>query len=148
MPRFIDFGTLRRFAGPLALSALLVTAAGGPVRADDTAKPDAKSGAKATGKSKEATSVKDNIKELGRQVSDPGTLQRIKAHEQEFEKKVETKRERQRKDHGRARPSDAVDLAKGLDKPEAGGAPAKAEAKATTDASKKKAEAPLAPPAR
>jgi len=139
MPRFIVFGT------PV-LSMLLMAAAGSPVRADDTAK----SSAQPNGKSKEATSVKDNIKELGRQVSDPGTLQRIKAHEQDFEKKVERQRDRQRKDHGRARPGDAVDLAKSLDKPEGAGAPAKADVKprAAKTETKKKAEATPAPPAR
>jgi hypothetical protein len=137
MPRFSVFGTL-------VLSMLLMAAAGSPVRADDTAK----SSAQPNGKSKEATSVKENIKELGRQVSDPGTLQRIKAHEQELEKKVERQRDRQRKDHGRARPSDAVDLAKSLDKPEGAKTEAKTEAK--TDGKKKaeKAEAAPAPPAR
>ena len=130
---------------PLGLSLLLAAAAGRPARADDTAKPDAKAGAKATGKSKEPDSVKENVKQLGREASDPGVLQRIKAHEQELETKVKTKRQRQRKDHGSAKPSDAVDLAKSLDKPEgatpAPGTPSKAEAK-------KKAEAAPAPPAR
>lgn len=91
--------------------------------------------AKAPAKTGEKRPVKENVKQLGREVSDPTTLQRIKAHEQELEKKVEAKRERQRKDHGTARPSDAVDLAKGLDKPEGAAAPAKP-----------KSEAPPTPP--
>jgi len=143
MPRFIEKLGSPRFAGPVAFS-LLLAAASGPAGADDSAKPAPKptTTTTTTGKSKEpATSVKENVKQLGREVTAPGALQRIKAHEQEFEKKVERTRDRQRKDHGAARPSDAVDLAKSLDKPEGGGAPAKADAK-------KKAEAPPAPPAR
>src|SRR5215831_204807 len=121
MPRLIEkLGSLP-LARSLALSTLLVTAGATGAQADDTAKPDAKSGAKSTGKSKEASSVKENVKQLGREVSDPGTLQRIKAHEQELKQKGESRRERQRKDHGAARPNDAVDLAKSLDKPEGGG---------------------------
>ena len=87
-----------RLAGP----ALLSLALAGAARAAD------------------AGTVKDNVKELAREVSDPGTLQRIKGHEQALEKKVKNKRERQRKDHGSPRPSDAVDLAKSLDKPDEG----------------------------
>src|SRR5437870_3034619 len=84
---------------------------------------------KADPKAGDQGSVKDNVKQLGKEVSDPKTLDRIKAHEQELEKKVQRKRASQRKDHGEARPSDAVDLAKSLDKPApSGGAPAKADA--------------------
>src|SRR5882672_6713319 len=81
-------------------------------------------------KSGDQGSVGDNVKQLGKEVSDPSTLDRIKAHEQELEKKVKRKRASQRKAHGEARPDDAVDLAKSLDKPAAsGGAPAKTDAK-------------------
>jgi hypothetical protein len=95
----------------------------------------------------DAGSVKENVKELAREVSDPSTLDRIKAHEQALEKKVKNKRERQRKDHGTARPDDAVDLAKSLDKPDQGAgaqAPAKAEAKPEP---KKAAQVQPVPPA-
>ncbi len=113
------------------------------------ATPPAQSEAKGTAKSPDPSSVKEHIKQLGKEVSDPGTLQRIKAHEQDAEKKVERVRDRQRKDHGRARPNDAVDLAKSVDKPE-GGSPAKAD-RTSTGAPKKKGEgtgtAPPAPPA-
>jgi hypothetical protein len=113
------------------------------------ATPPAQSEAKGTAKSADKSSVKDHIKQLGKEVSDPGTLQRIKGHEQEAEKKVERIRDRQRKDHGRARPDDAVDLAKSVDKPE-GGSPAKAD-RTSTGTPKKKGEgtgaAPPAPPA-
>jgi hypothetical protein len=64
----------------------------------------------------DAGSVTDNVKQLVREINDPGTPGRIKAHEQTLEKKVKSKRERQRKDHA-AKPADAVDLAKSLDKP-------------------------------
>jgi len=110
-----------KLAGPVLLSLALAGAA----RAAD------------------AGSVKDNVKELAREVNDPGTLQRIKAHEQALEKKVKNKRERQRKDHGSPRPGDAVDLAKSLDKPDEGtGATAAAKPE-----SKKPAQAQSTPPA-
>lgn len=111
-----------------------------------SATPPAQSEAKGTAKAADPTSVKEHIKQLGKEASDPGTLQRIKAHEQEAEKKVERVRDRQRKDHGRARPNDAVDLAKSVDKSE-GGSPAKAD-RASTGAPKKKGEGTgAAPPA-
>lgn len=111
------------------------------------ATPPAQSEAKGTAKSADPTSsVKEHIKQLGKEASDPGTLQRIKAHEQEAEKKVERIRDRQRKEHGRARPEDAVDLAKSVDKPE-GGSAAKAD-RTATGAPKKKGEGTAgAPPA-
>ncbi len=111
--------------------------------------PPAQSEAKGTAKSTDQSSVKEHIKQLGKEASDPGTLQRIKAHEQDAEKRVERVRDRQRKDHGRARPNDAVNLAKSVDKPE-GGSPAKAD-RTSTGTPKKKDEgtgtAPPAPPA-
>ena len=96
-------------------------------------------------KSGETGSVKANVKQLGREVSDPGTLQRIKAHEQEFETNVQRNRARQRKDHGAARPSDAVDLAKSLDKP--AGAAAAPGAKNKTETTPAPAALPPPPPA-
>jgi vacuolar-type H+-ATPase subunit H len=62
--------------------------------------------------------VTQNVKNLGKETTDPSTLTRIKAHEQELEKKIERNRDRQRKDHAEARPGDAVDLAKNLDAPD------------------------------
>jgi hypothetical protein len=91
--------------------------------------------------------LKENIKQLGREASDPTTLQRIKAHEQDLEKRVESRRERQRKDHGAARPSDAVDLAKNLDKPEGAATPVKPEAKTAAKTTTKAETAPAPPPA-
>ena len=111
-------------------------------------KPDPKADSKTSAKTGEKRPVKDNVKQLGREVSDPTTLQRIKAHEQELEKKVESRREHQRKDHGAARPSDAVDLAKSLDKPAGAAAAAKPEPKPDTKTSAKPKNAAVpAPPA-
>jgi hypothetical protein len=140
-------GNRRRFALSLGSAALLALGVATQIPATARAKDEPPAAAKADAKSaspaKTADSVKENIKQLGKEVSDPGALQRIKAHEQELEKKIERKRDRQRKDHGQARPSDAVDLAKSLDKPEpAAGAPAKAGSKAET---KSKAGATPAP---
>jgi hypothetical protein len=104
-----------RLAGPVLLSLAL---AGGAHAAD-------------------AGTVKENVKQLVREINDPGTLPRIKAHEQALEKKVQHKREHQRKDHGGPRPGDAVDLAKSLDKPDEGvaaPAPVKPEAKKAAQA--------------
>ena len=134
----------RRFRRHARIAALvlLAGAVGGTraARADGTAAatPPAQAEAKGNAKPADKGSVKEHIKQLGKEVSDPGTLQRIKAHEQDAEKRVERARDRQRKDHGRARPSDAVDLAKSVDKPE-GGAPAKVDPTSTGGA-KKKAE--------
>jgi hypothetical protein len=78
----------------------------------------------------DAGSIGDNVKQLVREVKDPATPGKIKAHEQALEKKVKNKREHQRKDHGSARPADAVDLAKSLDKPDGAGTATPAAAKA------------------
>ncbi len=83
----------------------------------------------------DAGSVTDNVKQLVHEINDPGTPARIKAHEQNLEKKVKSKRERQRKDHA-AKPADAVDLAKSLDKPEP--KPAQAQAAPPAPAPAKK----------
>ena len=148
----INQGT-RRFFLRTSVATLIVVGAAIPgmraARAQGAAAatPPAQSEAKGTAKSAGPTSVKEHIKQLGKEASDPGTLQRIKAHEQEAEKKVERIRDRQRKDHGRARPEDAVDLAKSVDKPE-GGSPAKVD-RAASGAPKKKSEgtATAPPPA-
>jgi hypothetical protein len=130
--------------GAAILCALaLATLNAGSARAQGAGAADPKTDTKAPAKAGEKRPVKENVKQLGREVSDPSTLQRIKAHEQDLEKKVEAKRERQRKDHGAARPSDAVDLAKGLDKPEGGAAPAKTEVK---PGAKPRSDVPPAPP--
>jgi hypothetical protein len=145
--RFVNLGSAMLLG--LGLAAL----GAGAAQAQGAAEPAAaaKSGSKSEPKveSKPAPTtgekrpVKENIKQLGREASDPTTLQRIKAHEQDLEKRVESRRERQRKDHGAARPSDAVDLAKNLDKSEGAATPVKPEAKV---AAKTKA-APAPPPA-
>jgi molecular chaperone GrpE (heat shock protein) len=136
---------VRRFASPLgsALVFSLCAAVAGSgdahaqraTEAATPAKPEAQAKSDAAGKkTAEGTgTVKQNVKELGREVSDPSTLQRIKAHEQNLEKRVERRRDRQRKDHGTARPSDAVDLAKNLDKP-GGATPAAAKSEGKTGA--------------
>jgi hypothetical protein len=71
-------------------------------------------------------------------VTDPNSLTRIKTHEQEFEKHVETTRDHQRKDHGAPRASDATELATKPSPGEAAPASAagkrKASATATDDA--------------
>lgn len=147
----IKEGTPRFFLRTSVATLILVGAATIGMRATRaqgtaSATPPAQSEAKGTAKSADPTSVKEHIKQLGKEASDPGTLQRIKAHEQDAEKKVERIRDRQRKDHGRARPNDAVDLAKSVDKPE-GGSPAKAD-RSSTGAPKKKGEGTgAAPPA-
>ena len=135
-----------------ALGLLALTGKG--ARADVSAAPgapakaEAKAEAKAPPAAGEKRTVKDNVKQLGNEVSDPSTLQRIKAHEQDLEKKVENKRARQRKDHGAARPSDAVDLAKSLDKPAGAGTMTPAKTIETKPSTKSKVEAapPPAPP--
>jgi hypothetical protein len=138
-----------RLGAATLLSLGLVAVAGGPARAQGAAgsTATAKSSSKSAAPAADKSPVTDNIKQLGREASDPGTLQRIKAHEQELEKKVERKRESQRKDHGTAKPADAVDLAKNLDKPSASaGATAKPDVK-TGAKSKAAASPPGAPPA-
>jgi len=142
---------MRRFFLRTSVATLILVGAATPgmrpARAQGAAAatPPAQAETKGTAKAADPTSVKEHIKQLGKEVSDPGTLQRIKAHEQQAEKKVERIRDRQRKDHGRARPEDAVDLAKGVDKPE-GGSPAKVD-RTSTGAPKKKSEGtPGAPP--
>jgi hypothetical protein len=128
---------------------------GGRARAEVAAAPakaepkaEAKAETKASPTTGEKRTVKENVKQLGNEISDPGTLQRIKAHEQDLEKKVESKRARQRKDHGAAQPNDAVDLAKSLDKPEGAGKVTPAKTIETKPGAKSKAEAapPAAPP--
>jgi hypothetical protein len=98
--------------------------------------------------------VKENIKKLAKEVTDPATLHRIKAHEQEVETKVERVRDRQRADHAKARPGDAVDLVKKLDQPTPGGSPVGGAASASRTASAPAApkspppSAPAPPPSR
>jgi hypothetical protein len=123
-----------------AEAAAAATAA--PAKADSKAAP--KDEAKAPAATGEKRPVKENVKQLGNEISDPTTLQRIKAHEQALEKRIESRRERQRRDHGTARPSDAVDLAKSLDKPEDAAAPTPAKVE-TRNAAKPKNEAAPAP---
>ena len=108
-------------AGFLAL-ALVLVAGDGSGWAEDagaktrtvpgSAKPEA---TKPEAKAK-AKSIGENIKQLKNEITDPATPGRIKGHEQEAEKKVESVRDRQRRDHGKARVSDAVDLGKSVDK--------------------------------
>jgi hypothetical protein len=145
-------------AALLSVGLLLATGAGSHARAQGaptTAAPpkvdrkaDTQSDSKAAGKPAEKGSVKDNVKQLGRETSDPSTLQRIKAHEQEFEQKVERRRDRQRKDHGTARPTDAVDLAKNLDKPGNPVTPAVTPDARAAGAKKKTEVTPAPPPAK
>ena len=60
----------------------------------------------------DGNSIGDSIRSLGQQISDPKTPDRIKGHEQEFEKNVKDTREQQRKSHpGEVRASDAADMA-------------------------------------
>jgi len=78
--------------------------------ADDKAAP-AQTGNKA-GSPSGGNSVADGFRSLGQQLSDPKTLDRIKGHEQELEKNVQSTRDRQRKSHpGELRASDATDMA-------------------------------------
>lgn len=71
--------------------------------ADDQAPP-----AKTAG----GNSVVDGFRSLGQQISDPKTLDRIKGHEQDFEKNVQSTRDEQRKSHpGELRASDATGMA-------------------------------------
>jgi len=96
------------FALALALLAVPVTAS-----ADDKAAP-----------AKTGNSIEDGFRSLGQQISDPKTVDRIKGHEQEFEKNVKSTRDQQRKDHpGELRASDATGMA---NDPKMGGAGAKA----------------------
>jgi len=90
-------------------------------------------------------SVKENIKKLAKEVTDPATLHRIKAHEQELETKVEKVRDRQRADHAKARPGDAVELVKKLDQPAPGGSPAAGAPSVSTSGA---AQKPPVPPGR
>lgn len=85
------------------------------------AKPPAKVEAAGSGSAPKPGTVKENVKGFAHEATEPSTLQRIKAHEQELEKKVERTRDRQRQDHGTARPRDAVDLVKSLDQPDGAG---------------------------
>jgi len=83
----------------LALALLVIPV---KARADDKTAP-AKT---------EGNSIGDNIRSLGQQISDPKTPDRIKGHEQEFEKNVKDTREQQRKSHpGEVRARDATDMA-------------------------------------
>jgi hypothetical protein len=78
--------------------------------ADDKGAP-ANTGNKA-GSQTGGNSVGDGFRSLGQQLSDPKTLDRIKGHEQEFEKNVQGTRDQQRKSHpGELRASDATDMA-------------------------------------
>lgn len=124
-------GHFIRYAAGAAL--FLVAGAGaehGVARARDAGPPPAASGKTDVAASK-PPSIKENVKKLGQEITDPSTPSRIKGHEQELEKKIESTRDRQRKDHGRAKPGDAVDLAKSLDSTGAdGGGNPKGEAKA------------------
>lgn len=78
--------------------------------ADDKA-PPAKTGS-TTGSSSSGNSVTNGFRSLGQQISDPKTLDRIKGHEQEFEKNVQSSRDQQRKAHpGELRAGDATGMA-------------------------------------
>ncbi|HEY4187327.1 MAG TPA: hypothetical protein VGP07_19785 [Polyangia bacterium] len=119
------FSGARRMATALGLAALVLSPAGS-ARAADKAAP-----------APPPASVGDNIKSLGQQVTDPNSLTRIKAHEQELEKHVETTRDRQRKDHGAPRASDATELATKPSPGEAAPASAGGKRKASATAIKK-----------
>jgi hypothetical protein len=137
----------------LFLLGLAAAGAGGNARAEpssaqpvapakaDPPRADTKAGAK-------DPPVKENVKQLGQEATDPSTLQRIKAHEQELEKKIVRTRDRQRKDHGTARPGDAVDLAKSLDDPDGRAAPTPAKAPAKAKAKAKATTTTTTPPPR
>jgi len=103
MPALIDFVPPPHRPLPIALVlalALLVPPLG--ARAADKAAP-----AKTDG-----NSITDNIRSLGQQISDPKTPDRIKGHEQDFEKNVKDSREQQRKGHpGELRATDATGMA-------------------------------------
>jgi hypothetical protein len=145
---------VRRLRAGLVTAVLVSLLAAGPGRqahAGDAAastapaKSRSKAESKSAGRSADKDSVQGNVEQLGREVSDPSVLDRIKAHEQELEKKVQHKRASQRQDHGEARPADAVDLAKSLDKP--GGAPDAPVKSDDKSGAKKKAGATPPPPA-
>jgi len=140
--------TIRRLClclGSAALFSLGVSVLGS---SDLAHGQDAARSAGTAGNSGTKGSIKENIKQLGREVTDPGTLQRIKAHEQALENKIERRRDRQRKDHGNARPSDAVDLVKNLDKPDAAADPPPAKRNARAGGKNRvEAAPPQVPPA-
>jgi hypothetical protein len=143
-----------KLVGTMLLSLGLAVSSGARAHAQGAAAPAAapkaevkteiktepKAGAAPDRKAGDKDSVGEHVKKLGREVKDPGTLQRIKGHEQDLEKRVERKRDSQRKDHGAARPGDAVDLAKSLDK--TGGA---GDAQVKPDSKKKVEAVPAAP---
>jgi len=109
------------------LFSLALVAAPVVASADDKAAPP-KSGSTASG-----NSVTEGFRSLGQQISDPKTLDRIKGHEQEFEKNVKTTRDQQRQNHpGELRATDATDMATD---PKMGGR-GKTAAKTTTTAPK------------
>jgi hypothetical protein len=127
-----------RIGGAVLFSLGLAAVASGRASAQGAAES-------APAKTAEKGSVKDNIKQLGREISDPNTPKRIKGHEQEAEKKVERRRDAQRKDHGTARPGDAVDLAKNVDKPDS--TPVTPPPADSKTGAKKKVETTPPPPA-
>ena len=109
----------RRLWTALALTLLLAPRL---ATADDKA-PPASTGSKtgdktgnktgsSSGSASGGNSVADGFRSLGQQISDPRTLDRIKGHEQEFEKNVQGTRDQQRKSHpGELRATDATDMA-------------------------------------
>jgi len=109
----------RRLWTALALTLLLAPRL---ATADDKA-PPASTGNKtgnqtgnktgsSSGSASGGNSVADGFRSLGQQISDPRTLDRIKGHEQEFEKNVQGTRDQQRKSHpGELRATDATDMA-------------------------------------
>jgi len=138
-----------------ALYTLAVALFAAPVTAsaDEKAAPG-NTGSKTAGSSS-GNSITDGFRNLGQQISDPKTLDRIKGHEQGFEKNVKDSREQQRKSHpGELRASDATDMAndpkmggQGKTKSAAKSAPPKTAAKATGGAAPPPAKAPSkAPP--
>ena len=116
-------------ATALALSLLL---------APRFAAADDKAPAK-TGSTSGGGSVMDGFRSLGQQISDPKTPDRLKGHEQEFEKNVQGTRDQQRKAHpGELRASDATGMA---NDPKMGGPGAKGGKSAPKAAPKPKAGA-------
>jgi hypothetical protein len=84
-------------------------------------------------------SITDGFRSLGQQISDPKTPGRIKGHEQEFEKNVQSTRDQQRKSHpGEVRASDAPAMA---NSPKMGGQGATNTATKSSTSAKPKASA-------
>ncbi len=119
--------------------ALGIALGAGTVRAADGGAVPPTGHAGAGGATPERRSVKENIKDFGAQATDPSSLKRIKAHEQELEKRINETRDRQRAEHGQFKAHDAVELVKSP-------APAEAEAKPGAGAKPKSGEPRKAKP--